>query len=315
MPFNGEVHAMQRIFVVGCPRSGTTLIQAMLARHPAIFTLPETAFFERLLGTLAWRWGDQNALPPRRHLRDKLCHRLGLARRRGRRALRHLQRCHGRRPSLLPRRIATCVRHFAGMLDALAERDGCTTWIEKTPNHLLYIAEIEHYLPDARFIHVIRPGEDVLASIADANLAFGNPRSFGGGTVHWSRRWNRAAQIHRSHAGRPHHHFIFLQDLIDDVDGEWLRLCRFLDIAADCNLADNPGQAIADLASEPWKHAAVNGMPRSPRSKVKSLFGPQMRHWLREQLTPYDDLRNACLRPHVHGDGEVRDLIGQSPLP
>ncbi len=36
---------MQRIFIVGCPRSGTTLLQSVLAAHHDVFSLPETAFF------------------------------------------------------------------------------------------------------------------------------------------------------------------------------------------------------------------------------------------------------------------------------
>ena len=33
------------IFLVACPRSGTTLLQSLLASHPLIYTLPETKFF------------------------------------------------------------------------------------------------------------------------------------------------------------------------------------------------------------------------------------------------------------------------------
>ena len=35
----------ERVFIVGVPRSGTTLIQSLLASHPQIETFPESHFF------------------------------------------------------------------------------------------------------------------------------------------------------------------------------------------------------------------------------------------------------------------------------
>lgn len=298
---------MQRIFIVGCPRSGTTLVQAMLARHPTVLTLPETAFFEHLYGDLKWRWGDRDARPQRRRLRQ----RLGFAHKRAREALVTLQHrlaCDTER-QLQPMRTETCVRRFIHTLDARAQVEGRSAWVEKTPYHLLYIPEIEHYVPDARFVHVIRPGEDVLASIADANLRYENNNAFGGGTVHWSRRWNRAAQIHRDHAKQPHHHFVFLDDLTRDVQHEWRRLCGFLHIDATTELDASCDQQIADLRNEPWKREAVNGLPGKARRKAENMFGPQVREWLHRQLTPYEELRRSCKGGEQRGERSVRYLF------
>jgi len=298
---------MQRIFIVGCPRSGTTLVQAMLARHPAVLTLPETAFFEHLCGDLKWRWGDRDVRPQRRRLRQ----RLGFARKRAHAALGMLQRRLSNEAARLPwpLRTESCARRFVDLLDARAHAEGRTAWIEKTPYHLLYIPEIEYHVPNARFVHVIRPGEDVLASIADANLRYENNNAFGGGTVHWSRRWNRAAQIHREHARQPHHHFVFLDDLTRDKHREWLRLCAFLQIDAAAELDASCDQPIADLQSEPWKRDALSGQPGQTRRKAESMFGPQVREWLRRQLTPYEELRRSCkgAERHVERD-KVRYL-------
>ena len=52
---------MHRVFVMGFPRSGTTIVQAWLARQLDAFTLPETSFFEHACGNLALRWGDREA--------------------------------------------------------------------------------------------------------------------------------------------------------------------------------------------------------------------------------------------------------------
>ena len=50
---------MKRVFIVGCPRSGTTLVQALLARYPGLHSFPETRFFEALLGGIDRRWQEQ----------------------------------------------------------------------------------------------------------------------------------------------------------------------------------------------------------------------------------------------------------------
>ena len=40
---------LSRIFLVGCPRSGTTLTQSLLAAHPMVASFPESHFFSHLL--------------------------------------------------------------------------------------------------------------------------------------------------------------------------------------------------------------------------------------------------------------------------
>lgn len=283
---------MRRTFVVGCPRSGTTIVQALLARHPAIYTLPETAFFEQLHGDLEWRWGDVFTSPRRLRWRQ----RLGFTRRHVRQSFAALHhQLSGSLPSArIPLQAGTLSRRFLSLLDRSAAAAGRGMWLEKTPNHLLYIPEIEALAPDSNFVHVIRRGADVLASLIDVYLRFENDHVFGGGTVHWARRWNRAVHIHSQHVGRANHHFVFLEDLIQQPEAEWNRLCAFLELPADATLDQACQQTIADLDHEPWKVSAINGQLREADRKVESLFGPKMQRWLQSHLASYDDLRAQC---------------------
>lgn len=281
---------MKRTFVVGCPRSGTTVVQAMLARHPAVFSLPETGFFAHVHGNLAWRWGDAHA----RHRAPRLRQRLGFTRKHERELFLSLQRITTAAPDALPRpslRMHTLQRRFIRLLDELALAAERGMWLEKTPNHLLYLPEIESLVPDARFVHVIRPGAEVIASLIDASLLFdGSDDAFGGGAVHWARRWNRAVQIHRSYMSHPRHYLLFLEDLIAQPQQEWKRLCRFLELDPAQSLDDHCTQVIADLDQEPWKRRALNGRLHAPESKVDSLFGPKVQRWLQAKLASYDEL-------------------------
>lgn len=301
---------MRRTFIVGCPRSGTTLVQAMLARHPDVATLPETAFFEHLYGELHWRWGDHGvSRRPRRAIE------LGFARRTGRRVLGRLQGKLGGDGAMVPLRLAGCIERFVGLLDDHASAAGRTMWIEKTPNHLLYIPEIERHVPEACFVHVIRDGLDVVASIADANLHYDNNHGFGGGAKLWAHRWNRAMTLHARHVGRPNHHFVFLEDLVRDTPREWRRLCGALRLDPDAPLAEAGAQPIADLADEPWKRQAVQGTPRAPRSKAGALFGPGLLDWLSKRLVPLEPLRRQCRSVGVRSFNPPRAAASCRPAP
>lgn len=293
---------MRRTFVVGCPRSGTTIVQALLARHPAIYTFPETAFFEQLHGNLERRWGDARA-----KARTRWRQRLGLARRRTRETFATLHRQLVGRPPLpwAPICANALSKRFLALLDRSAAAAGHSMWLEKTPNHLLYIPEIEALAPDALFVHVVRRGVDVLASLADVYLRFENDAVFGGGTVHWARRWNRAVQIHHQHVGRSNHYFVFLEDLVRQPETEWMRLCDFLGLAADTPLDSACQQSIANLDYEPWKLSAIHGQLRKTDPKVDSLFGPKMQRWLQARLASYDELREHCFADRTRSTGHL----------
>jgi len=300
---------MRRTFVVGCPRSGTTIVQALLARHPAVYTLPETAFFELLHGDLAWRWGDANIEPRRRRWRQSL----GLTRRHIREtfAALHVQLA-GARPAMpAAYHWRTLSQRFLALLDRSAASAGRSMWLEKTPNHLLYIPEIEALAPDAHFVHVVRRGIDVLASLADVYLRYENDEAFGGGTVHWARRWNRAMDIHAQHVGRPNHHFVFLEDLVRQPEAEWARLCAFLQLPPEAPLDQACQQSIANLKDEPWKVSAIEGQVREADRKVDGLFGPKLQRWLQGRLASYEDLRAQCQAARPRPMAPPRRIYGE----
>lgn len=286
---------MRRTFVVGCPRSGTTLVQAMIARHPDVFSLHETYFFESLLGDAELRWGDREARSTRRWY-----HRAGMAQSWGRRRLRELERNYARLPrhSLVPRRWRACARRYATLLDDAARKQGRSHWVEKTPNHLLFLDEISESIPDARFVHVLRRGIDVVASIGDADMRL-ETRAFSGGMVRWARRWNRAVEMHLARLGMPGHHLLCLEDLVENPDGEWHRLREFLGLDPGKPLLDRPGCEIADARTEPWKAAAISGIAKSVNGKSQALFGPQSLAWLRQHLASYGTIR-AAIREQQH---------------
>lgn len=104
----------QRFFLVGCPRSGTTLLQSLLAAHPEIISFPESHFFRHLTPITTWR------------------KRLGLARPSVRKHLENFYDKIGREdgtcvvPGPLTFRMKSYIRAFVRTLDNKAHQSGAS---------------------------------------------------------------------------------------------------------------------------------------------------------------------------------------------
>ncbi|MBV7338729.1 sulfotransferase [Chloroflexi bacterium TSY] len=144
-------HIKGRIFLVGCPRSGTTLLQSLIATQPQVLSFPETHYF---------------GLPgiKRRHF---WCLRLGIVpsamRKRMQKRLQQLA-LEMNRPDLQEPRpphslwLKGHVQAFVTVLDTLTRAEEKSIWLEKTPGHIYFIDLIERYISDARFIHLVQRG-------------------------------------------------------------------------------------------------------------------------------------------------------------
>ena len=122
---------MQRGFLVGCARSGTTLFQAMLATHSNVTSFPETHFFDRLY------WGRKaNTLRSLRALWVMF----------------EVGRWVGQPAPFLVRphlRRRDYGKDYIRLLDDAARRRGAHAWIEKTTSHALFIDKILAVAPSS----------------------------------------------------------------------------------------------------------------------------------------------------------------------
>ncbi len=154
---------MRPVFVVGVPRSGTTLLGAILGTHHDGICTPESQFIMETM----------TSLEPERRLRSAITEDRFSGWGPDRATwLDALPSSAGYRDMLL-----ALVRGYADR----AGRSNAHVWIEHTPQHALRAAMLLDLFPDARFIHIVRDGRGVAASVL--------PLTWGPNTVERAAHW------------------------------------------------------------------------------------------------------------------------------
>ncbi|MGH3042434.1 MAG: sulfotransferase family protein [Gaiellaceae bacterium] len=144
------------IFVLGCPRSGTTLVQVMLHSHPRIAVPPENRFLipayrQRL------RFGNLEEPANRRAVAEFILRR--------RKRFRDLGLD---RQETIDRIVAgppTLGSAIGSVLQAYAERFDRPRWGDKRPHYTHFIDALMRLFPDAQIVNVIRDPRDCVASL------------------------------------------------------------------------------------------------------------------------------------------------------
>jgi hypothetical protein len=140
------------IFIVGSPRSGTTLLRFMLSSHPNIYIPDETGFIPHLV--------KPSHIGDKLHLNEvhSLLDRIGRLNYQWRNLVKDIPSFYRALPS----------PNLTNVLDALFHRviadQHAIRWGDKTPLYVRYISIIISIFPQAQFIHVIRDGRDAILS-------------------------------------------------------------------------------------------------------------------------------------------------------
>lgn len=251
------------VFIVGCPRSGTTLVRRMLDAHPGLAIAPETHFMQYL-----WAHRTRYGALERDDAFAKLVHdvtalagfsEMGLSADRFREAA-------WAGPRSFRALFALLLRQYADRVEA--PRVG-----EKTPSHALYLADMRRFFPDARFVHVIR---DVRAV---ANSWRGVPWSSG-------RLW-RDADLWREHVAAarkeaPHLsgalHTLRYEQLLQAPEATLKAACRFLGLDYDPAMLAYHRQDASALSTErePWKARATQPVQPATAERWRTELTPAM---------------------------------------
>jgi len=269
---------MKRVFLVGSPRSGTTLLQSILTAQAGLFTLKETHFFRNLHRWRPLRALDRVALDPARVAAAFAF-------------IRENNRLEGRHDVGRERTLAAACRSFTHLLDTEAALHGRHGWLEKTPEHIFFEGEIRRHIEGARFIHILRDGPDVVASLYDAAQKYPDAWGWLGNLDAMIRLYNRYVRFTRAAMGRSDSFVIRYDDLIERDQAALDGMARFLDLPAgtfdlDAARAYDPALVRPD---EAWKIRRERGVIDTRGSKFKTLFDkPRQEHVLKKLVATND---------------------------
>jgi hypothetical protein len=129
----------RHVFVLGAPRSGTTLLENIVAVHPDNVSLQrETGFF-----TKADMFRDGLCFPP---LLDEYS------------------------VDYLRSESSDIVSFFDKVAEAACSEAGSSRFVEKTPQHVLRLPWLVDHFPQSQFVHLYRDGRDCYASARSTNV-------------------------------------------------------------------------------------------------------------------------------------------------
>lgn len=205
------------LFVVGCGRSGTTLLRSMLDAHPDLSLSNEARFPVSMARTRA-RYERQGFLLDR--FIDDL---YDLPRARSRFVEWSIERgvLQDHLATETPQSLPEAVHSVYGLL---ASKEGKSFYGDKAPGYTLYMNHLAETYPGSKFVHIVRDGRDVAAAFFDA--PFG-PSTAPHAALYWRDRV-RSARSAGQQVGPDRYLEVSYESLVDRPAEVLRNVCEFV---------------------------------------------------------------------------------------
>ena len=243
-------------FIVGCPRSGTTLLRFMLDAHPEIAVTPETHFAERYVKDDRRENGnslDQSQTPTRSEV-DAFCRSDAFTQMAIDETSFRDQLSRSSNEPKAWRLLGLAMEMFGGLQKASLVG-------EKTPSHTLHLDALAEAFHEARFLVLKRDSRAVAASWLRTSWSHNTAAEI---AEIW-RRYDRAIQEARSRFSERMLEIRF-ESLVSDSENELTSICRFLGTSFDPGMLAYPERGEEVLSPEERaEHALILEEPKSSR--------------------------------------------------
>src|SRR6266700_3317723 len=218
------------IFIVGSPRSGTSILSWCVGQHPNILVQEESSWIGPFainvaigheIGSARGEHSQLSALDIRRD--DFMAH-FG-------KSINDLILSHRRQVEITSR--STAVRDSSqvheGFQIARSQSDPKSRWVDGTPEYSLYICGLRKLFPGALFIHIVRDVDSVVRSLlnfdrlGEGSLVANEQQAY----EYWLRTVKACLKAERAY-GRQIVHRLQYSDLINNPESALRSVLKFL---------------------------------------------------------------------------------------
>lgn len=249
------------VFIVGVGRSGTSLIQSMLAAHSKVAFPPETSFLRRFVtkGIISKKY-------KRYGLEKSICFLEKDA---------HFKRTKLNAEKLFKQvsklGVVTDGAVYRSMLVDMVTREGKSNYGDKDPRAVEFLGLIRNTLPGVHVVHVIRDPRDVLASKKKAA---------------WSRKYGILRHVFANRVqlkmgkllgpklfGDRYHEVIY-ERILENPEDELRKLCEGLGLCFEPSML-NFWESAKKLVSKEeieWKKETLGPLLRNNQGKWKDIL-------------------------------------------
>lgn len=237
-------------FIVGCGRSGTTLLKTILSAHPALYVMPETFFFKNVYPKVQ-RYGEQ----PWRSATGWWLADVGVT-------------PEGIKPFVEEYIEKGCSKECAvlrSIFDFHSQSHDVLAIGEKTPDHVNYIEQIRQFFPNARIIQIIRDPRAVVCSFRKVKVG-------SSAIADIVDEWAKTEYILESNANTKDFFALRYEDLVSEPETKLQEVFEFLGVEWTTSVLQFHSRNEAGYAPEQDHHANTK----------KPLFIDSIDTWRRE---------------------------------
>ncbi|MCA0894913.1 sulfotransferase family protein [Microbulbifer agarilyticus] len=230
------------VFIVGPPRSGTSLLSAIIGSHSRIACGPETDLFRALPIKRARSLAQSsNRITKTIEQLDEIRYPDG------RSLASHFGLSNEHLRKQLDTRTDFVKAVYAAIPEAFAEVQGKQRWAEKTPRHLFYVDTIRALFPDAKIIRIIRDPRDSIPSVIK-NI--GLSTSYIAEFYRWMGVYMKSSKFFAQDANSI---TVRYEDLVTDPAEKVSEICQFIGEEFEPQMLERKGAELVRVASETWK--------------------------------------------------------------